>query len=230
MNKYQTHTGFLDVNSPARRGGKKILAWEFRARGCDESVPVDVYLIKWRSGLTFQATSKRLPSAILDTDIESLRKKVESTLLDQTSSIVGITWEDWLEIVVKGDNTEMSGDLRVEINRMKRGIHPKTGNAVTINHNGIVVNFPVATTIRAPKVRDRDSQIQLHDNPCERAYIPETPENLRALKDILGRMEQLRSRLAQMLSLDSIVESLSDLNACLPLMLTDESQNHKPRE
>lgn len=232
-NGFKNEVGRLDTDPPRRSKGKKVFEWQFKAAGAPKPIPVDVYLTECAEGMQFKATSERLPYPVTDTDINRLRQQVESALLEQASALSGITWEDWFEVVVEGDNSDFTDSyysawgsrLHIQVNRMKRGSHPGTGKPMTINHNGIVVEFPQATSIREkPKTEDFAGDVWLSEIPKERAYIPATAENKDALDEILKRMAMLRANLSSLLAHDTISESLLDLNKHLPPLLTDQSK------
>lgn len=215
-NHYQNDEAVLRVDGPQRAGGKKVFEWKFFVRGSDKKMQVDVYLDSDKDGLKFRAECDRLPSPVHHTDINTLRTQVERELTEQASSISGIVWEDWFEVVVSGSNSDfedsrhsaLGADLKIQVNRLKRGIHPLSGFPLTINCNGVVVDFPTATSISETE----QGGIRFYPHPVERSYIPATPENRQAIDDILSRMDLLRANLASMLSQDVIQTKLAGMD------------------
>lgn len=224
MSDYSLEAGRLDVDMPSRRDGRKVMDWTFHPAG-GQAVPVTVSLMRGDGGgVYFHAASKALPEPLEHTDIEQLRARVEATLVEQASMLSGIQWEDWLEVKVTGSDDKFTltrfergfaGDLSIEVNRLKRGISPKSGEPVTI-HRGHVIPFPEASALSAGG-REIDG-IRL-SSPEERSYIPATPENVAALKAILERLSLLRSNLASLLSQEQVASKLADIGAELPLLL-----------
>lgn len=230
--------------APARTAdGRKIDTWNFLVPGKNGPKIVETITIHImdRDGLAFEARSPRLPDKVVrDTDIERLRTTVETALNKVMPDLMPIKWENWLEVRVTGANTKSSardekeglvdfgGVLKIEVIRLQRGIDPETGEAVTISRNQCIMPFSkareygkpdsdleaiktIADYVRTPWAhRDSDSHVS-------RAYIPETPENVAKLEELLERMATLRSRVADMLSQEQIVRALDPVKA-LPIL------------
>ncbi len=213
---------------PALRDGKKIATWEFSPSGArgGKNVAVEIYLVG-QEALRFVARCKALPSVIEDSDIESLRKKVQAALLEQSSALTGIAWEDWLEVIVAGQDGQLlkhaglGASLKLQINPLKRGVDPATGRVLTIDAHGRAMDFPKPSKLGGREAAegawgaqasrlagDGIPQVWLTDPTPERAYVPDTPEVRAALQDILQRMSALRERLATVLSHESIHAAL----------------------
>ena len=226
-NGFRNEIGILSANIPSRAGGKKLLEWTFRAKGYDEDIPVTVHLEQGPKGMLFSAHCNRLAQQVTDTDINRLYAVVESQLIDQSSSMSNIEWEDWFEVVVKGENSDftdsdhsaLGANLHIQVNRLKRGIHPVSGDAVTINVNGVVVRFPEATKLSDGPINSGTFRIQ---SATGRSYIPDTSENENALRNILVRMEMLRGSLAEVLNQGNVSKVLDSLELSIPLL----SANH----
>lgn len=225
-NDYRNEVGSLGVDAPRLSKGKKVFEWQFNATGAQCQIPVEVYLVKSDGQMQFKAICKRLEHPIVDTDINRLHTQVESALLEQASALSGIAWEDWFEVVVKGNNSDftdsvhsaLGANLHIQVNRLKRGIHPVTGRPVTINCNGIVVDFPQATSLQD---KDTEPDAWLRQHAKEQSYIPATAENRKALDDILSRMAMLRTSLAGVLSQEVVQARLASVEILL-LQLTDK--------
>ena len=228
-NGFRNEVGSLSVDGPCRKDGKLVFTWKFHAVGGAEPIEVRVMAVQDDAGLAFKAVCPRLSSAHKDADINRLHSAVEADLMDQVFALSGIAWEDWYEVVVNGGNSAfddrvhsaMGASLHVQVNRLKRGIHPKTGLPVTINRNNLVVPFPKPTAI-AVEPEDGEEieglgKIRLREPDAERSYIPATSENHRALQAVLDRMALLRNSLADVLSQDKVVAQLGAID---PLKLS----------
>lgn len=234
-NGYGWDIGELDIDVSSRSGGKKILDWKFKAAGSNKVTPVTVSIVRDSDfesgdvGLKFEASCGMFASPMIDTDIDNLRKRVESYLIEQASLISRIHWEDWFEVVAKGANSDfddskfsaLGANLHIQVNRLKRGIHPDDGRPVTIYRNGAVVDMPKSASISSehnpPGIGDF-----LAGRPEERSYIPATPENRKALDDLLARMSELRRNLSEFLSQENVISRLSTVASCLPAPPTDK--------
>lgn len=235
--------GILDIEAPQTSGGKKVFDWTFKARvhrGPENNFrdmsneKVTVHMFVTDGEIRFQARSKLFLEKMEDSDINALKRRVNDFFISQITTLNGgIVWEDWLEVVVTGHNSEfgdsrfsaLGGNLHIQVNRLKRGVDPATGEALTINCNGIVTKFPKSETIKNDEQCFADpndpalsglsgdglSGWRVKENPEERSYIPATPENLEALRTIIGKLSELRHNLADLLSQDSITERLTDI-------------------
>lgn len=222
-NGYKGVIGHLDVDPPQRKHGKKIFDWKFEIKAFDKPLPVEVFLVMEDGVLQFRADCQQLTQPVQDSNIEILRQRVQEILMAQAALLSGVTWEDWFEVVVTGSDSQFSdsphsawgANLKIQVNQLKRGIHPETGKALTINTNGIVMAFPEVASML-----DGDDRMHgiLFDHAKERSYIPATPENRRALNEILERMAALKNRLASLLSQDSIQQVLAAPDTHLPLL------------
>lgn len=229
MDNFKNHSSTynLSIDRPARSGGKKVFDWTFSIREYkgDLKIPVEVHLFMDKEDRAFfRATSPKLATAIEDSDIQQLRQHVNTALAQQVDLLTGIQWEDWLCVSVGGHSRareankfhtqHWGSDLSIKVTCLKRGIDPKTGRAVTINNNGLVVDFP-----QPSKLLDRLDQDVYLGNISETAYIQDTEKNRRALDDIQERMGLLRQRLADLLSQGSITQSLDNFKL-LPAALS----------
>lgn len=222
---YRTKLGAVDIGKPQRADGKKLFDWTFNMKGSDEVIPITVHLIPVDAGVAFRASSPKLKAPIEHTDVNVLHAQVEEALLDQINVLSGIEWEDWFEVVVKGANigfgddsySGMGANLHVQVNSLKRAVHPVSGKDVTINRNGIVTAFPKATSIQEAD-KNEGMNIRIYDSPEERSYIRDTPENRAALGMITDRMAMLRANLAKLLSQEEVQARLAALETHLPLL------------
>lgn len=223
-NGYRVETGVLHIEAPHRRDGKKAFTWSFKAAGSDVEVPVEVFLVREpQQPLQFKAVCGTLPSALVDSDINRLHEAVEQALQDQAGKLTGIEWQDWFEVIVDGANSDftdsrysaLGANLHIQVNRLKRGLDPRSGRVLTINSNGVVVPFPKASSLAKEDAR-AGSGLRLDDGSKERSYIPATAENRRALDELLERMSSLREGLARLLSQESVQDRLAGLAERLP--------------
>lgn len=229
-NGFRNEVGELDPNIPSRAGGKKLLEWTFRVKGTDEVVPVTVHFERGVDGMQFVAHCSKLTQAIKDADINRLHLLVEAQLIDQCYSISHIAWEDWFEVIVKGENSDfadskysaLGANLHIQVNRLKRGVHPTSGEVVTINSNGLVVPFPKSTELSDGPTEMHSIRIQ---DASGRSYIPATSANEYALRNVLLRMDMLRVILANVLSQEKVSESLVNLDRTIPLLGNGPNKN-----
>lgn len=240
QNGYTVHVGQLSWDSPHRSAGKKVLEWQFRARGRTDPIGVTVTVESAEAGLRFKASSTQLATPVVDSDINRLHQEVERLLLEQVSALSGIDWSDWLEVIVEGHQSSLNedrcsglgGEVRVAVRRLKRGVIKDTGRVVTINSNGVVVDFPKARSL-ADGVIQLDTGLKISgqayyetDGEKERSYIPATDADLKALEEVIGMMGTLRQRLGELMSQAAVQERLSAVNAGRVLLLAQEAVEH----
>lgn len=231
-NQYTMDTGFLDASVPQKSAGKKVFDWKYYAKRDGKSVVVDipVYLRTQDDKLIFVAISRLFEEgAVKDTDIDRLRQKVAEVMRLNNVSITGIEWEDWFQVTVERERSgftdsgysSMGALLKIDIAQLKRGTDPVTGRDVTINVNRAVTDFPKPRRIDEDDERG-DGGLIFRDRPKEVSYIPATPENRRALEDIMNRMHELGDNLAEFLRQDKIMNTLERIK--FGPLLTDESE------
>lgn len=224
--------GTLDAGHQVRAGGKVVDEWKFRSPFRDKGAPQMTATVSIDKSnpkeFTFVARSESLPAAIVDTDINRLREKVDAAMRQQHEILTGVVWENWLEVEVRGrrrsddraDTSMTEADLRITYRRLKRGVLP-SGQAYVVNTNGVAIQFPSAK--RAGE-EDPDGGPDFgealqgirgggrgRDLEAEYSYLPETPDNVRALDDLLERMQVLRDNLSTFLRQDTVQQSLTGL-------------------
>lgn len=217
--EFGSEVGRLDVHNPRTSGGKKVMTWDFRPLGSKKEYPVEVsYHLDDEGQMYFKAVSTDLKLALTNSDIEALRRAVETELMLVSADIQAMEWEDWLQVSVTGSGssfnanryTGMGAELKIHVQRLKRGWHEATKRHVTIGQNGFLIAFPEPTefkTREAPRAEDLD-WLTGGTKP-QTAYIPDTPENMAALTDIQNRLGALQDRLMALLHQDAIHGSLS---------------------
>ncbi len=210
---YGRRVGAMHDVFPTRREGRKIATWRYvPAQRQAQVIEVDVSLVA-ADGLSFIAQCKQLPQPIQDSDIERLRAAVEQALDRQSSLLSGIVWEDWLEIITDGHAQDrpdhhqgIGANLHIQVNPIKRGVDPRTGEILTVSEQGYVMAFPQATRLNRTTVHDGEWKIS--DSTPERSYVPDTPQVRAAIEDIFTRMRDLRDALANALSSENVLHTI----------------------
>ncbi|MCS4088966.1 hypothetical protein [Rhizobium sp. BK176] len=210
-----------ELNFTNGSSGKKVFEWTFRVPGNRDRIPVEVKAYNDGTDVWFQAFGPHLEGQIKSTDINELKRMVQQRLNEQIDLLTNVEWEDWFEVVVTGGNSDfgdsrfsaLGADLKIQVNRLKRGVDPSTGRVLTVINN-TVTDFPVATRLSdGPEV---NSGVRI-GSVAEKSYIPATEENRRAIDNILSRMQELRESVADFLSQENITESLEkDVLKALP--------------
>lgn len=205
---------------------KKVDVWTFHSPFADEAARVDGYqaVIEMRNGykegLYFVALSKHFGEPIKDSDIAKLRKRVEQAFQIADMAARKIKWEDWLEVELDCESPAFKNEVTIGLNvkwtRMKRGVHPETGEAFTFAHwNNVVVPFPNPKRAGEKDKPALDDKYHTRERDAEKqfSYIPETPANLKALKELGARIDEARVRLAALLAQDAIQATLANAGA-----------------
>lgn len=225
---YTQKTGKLEVGR-TRSGGKIVDEWTFKSpfremKGKDPRLSVEVSICKSAGdAITFRAQGECLGRNFLeDTDIEKLRQKVEERLQAQHDVLTSAVWEDWLEVEVRGKvhvsdhwNTEQA-ELVVKVSLMKRWVDPVSGQAYYLNNNGLASLFPKPKASGEEDVGEKwgiFEGMNKRDVQAEYSYIPATPENLAALRELMARIDELRGRLSTLLRQDTVQSSLNNVAA-----------------
>lgn len=231
MTMYEQKPGKLNVGSTRTSAGKLVDEWTFISPFKDKTAPkltVQIHVHKTsHGGITFVASGTCMPVKFEETDIEQLRVKVEASLQFQHDMLTGVQWERWMEIEVVGraeekayDNSSVSA-LTIHCRPLKRGVHPLTGEAYVINTNGIAVPFPKPK--KSGELDEGDTVgswtgMNRREQDAEYSYLPETPENVAALQDLMNRMQVLRAKLSEFLSQDIVQASLTNLASNAPAL------------
>lgn len=238
---YSKDAGALHADPTRTSAGKLIDEWRFVSPLKRKDAPklsAKIYIHKSdRSCFSFKAQSDSLPCAIVDTDINSLRQKVDAALRHQHDMLTGVAWDDWLEVEVRGKRSARTGtqtvesDLRITYRMLKRGVDPATGDAYTVNTNGIAVSFPSpkqAGELDPDAGRDDsdavkrlsgyDRRLGGRDVEAEYSYLAATPENIAALEDLIGRLQVLRDSLSTFLRQGTVQQSLTGLVSQTPAL------------
>ncbi len=213
----------VNLNFSSSSTGKKVFDWQFAVAGKRDRVPVEVKAFNNGNDVWFEASCGLLIEKVRHTDINELKRQVHTILTSQITLLTNVEWEDWFEVVVKGDNSDftdskysaLGADLKIQVNRLKRGVDPATGRVLTVV-NGAVTDFPNPARLTEDDGSTSMGGFRWRD-VAERSYIPATEENRQAIDHILSRMQELRHSIADLLSQENIEESLvRDVLQALP--------------
>lgn len=222
MRPEEKHTGYL--SKPSRVRDKRIDEWTFispfnECKTVSPKVPhmeVEVYLTSTQAGARLSARSIYLRAPVEDTDIGRLHERVEEELIAVAQRLVGVAWEDWIEVRVdkrRASSDRHTGGPEISYRFLKRGTVAGSDLAYTLNRNGIAVPFPQPKKMGEGDFSEEEAlgfKISDDDYDTEVSYIPATPSNIAALDEVLANMERLRVYLSRALSHDVIAESLAN--------------------
>lgn len=206
--------GSLSIGA-SNRGGKKFAKWTFKPVNADRfDIEVNILYPSKDKPLRFSAHSQYLSQSFEDTDIERLRQAVDNDLQRSAHLLNNIEWEEWLEVVVSKaytrDNEQKAG-FDIEYGKLKRGINPENGEAVTIHNNMVILPFPEPK--RAGEGDDESGwKVSRRSVSDEYSYIPATSENILALEKLIVKMEMLREELSKFLSQDNIHAAICNMS------------------
>lgn len=201
-------TGATSSKSPR----KKAFEWKFEIPGQDP-IPVNVFLESSKDALFFRAQSAGLPDDILSKDINALHEQVEAVLRLRIEALKETKWEDWLQIKISGQDhdpgdhdfyDDFRSEVALQVTPLKKGVSAKTGEILRLveHSNGAVSVQPFPKT---SKIEEKTCIMgQARFNGTETSFVPDTPENRAVLFDVLTRMRDLRGRLAELMSQESI--------------------------
>lgn len=201
-------TGATSSKSPR----KKAFEWKFEIPGQDP-IPVNVFLESSKDTLFFRAQSEGLSEDILSKDVNALHEQVETALRLQIESLKEITWENWLQIKISGQDhdpghqdfyDDFKSEVALQVTPLKRGVSAKTGEILRLveHSNGTASVQPFPKTSRIEEKTCIMGKAWF--NGTETSFVPDTPENRVVLIDVLTRMRDLKERLAKLMSQESI--------------------------
>lgn len=197
--------------------GVKIDVWTYESPHADrayaDKMTAEVRLEPLRrasrageDGMIFSATSECWTEEITSPNIDSLFAKVQEAFRTYDLAQRGIVWEDWLEIIIQPEtafhrNEEgTSAGFILSYRIIKRGLDPRSGRPYTIHDHGHVSPFPKPKAAGEKEKGDKgDGFFHGRDEEHQYAYLPATPENRAALDTIIGKVGELRTRLAALL-------------------------------
>lgn len=197
---------------------KKVDAWTFYSPFADKEARDAGYVATvemrndHREGLHFVALSKHF-SPLKDESIKKLRAKVERAFQMCDMAARRIKWEKWIEVKIDQETFwkgQEGAGLTVQWSIIKRGVHPDSGAAFTINNNNVVTDFPKPKLAGQEDAPDRDGWHHSRNVDEQYSYIPATPENIAALKLLTVRITDARARLQALLKQDTVQQALAD--------------------
>lgn len=206
---------------------RKIDTWVHSVRNIgnqEKTFKVDVAIIDGADGIEFNAFSQDWghPKEIQHRDLNELKRLAEERL---ASMDIGddVEWSDYLEISSSGDSRSWSIDgddsvqsLQIKVRRTRCAIL-SDGRMFHLSSSG----NPVEATPKSGQSKG------LFEDLCDEhksiSWIPATQENIAAMKDVMGRLRELRIRLVDVLSQDRISQSLLGLDVG-PLLLGDKER------
>lgn len=198
---------------------KKVDVWTFYSpfadkESCEAGYEASIEMRNdHRDGLHFVAISKHF-NPLKDESIKKLRAKVERAFQLCDMAARRIKWEKWIEIKLDQEafwQGQEGAGLTVQWSIIKRGAHPDSGAAFTINNNNVVTDFPEPKLAGERDKPDRDGWHSSNRNKDEQySYIPATPENIAALKLLTVRIIDARARLQALLKQDTVQKALAD--------------------
>lgn len=227
------------------RAGKlsKIAEWTYVSPfKHEEPIKIEVkYGHNAEMGAYFSATVWGLAATSLEwysTNIESLRKTVETELAVIVGASNGAIWEDYLEVVVSGHaghfKESNSRTMEVSYRPIKRGINPLLpGQVFQLSNTGHAYKFPSPKNANEvdPDV-SKDPNAPLHERINERqldssySYIPDTPENRAGLARITDGMLTLQGRLSYFLEQGQAAAFISSVNNGANALALKEERTH----
>jgi hypothetical protein len=204
----------VNLNFTSTSSGRKVFDWQFSVAGLRDRIPVEVKAVQREKDIWFEATGPHLLGGARNTDINELKREITERLAEQVNLLTNVEWEEWFEVIVTGDNSDfgdsrfsaLGADLKIQINRLKRGVDPESGRTLTVI-NGAVTDFPSPRRLSDEEGQLSSSGFRI-GSMAEKSYIPATEENRRAIDHILARMAELRHSIADLLSQDNIEDSL----------------------
>ena len=153
----------------------------------------------------FVAQAPEFPESFVDTDLSRLFATVESWFTQFFIQTANLQWEDWLEVVIKGNEdsgqvmgyTQVRRDMSIAYRIVKRAITPE-GAPVMWAHNTVDLILPFPAPKRMGVPADRVHGFKLQEDYAEYAYMPATPENVRAVQDLQAGLSAVRQKIADM--------------------------------
>lgn len=157
----------------------------------------------------FVATAKDFAEAMVDSDLSRLFSRVESAYSAYFRNLVGLQWEAWLEVTVKGsDDDQMahrlrecqrkSADITICYRILNRAIGLDGKPVLLMSNNGYEMIVPFPQPKRMGVVSERPMGIRMQDDHQEYAYMPATPENILALDNLISGLAAARQKIADL--------------------------------
>jgi hypothetical protein len=216
--------------------GVKVDVWTYSSphadRALGDQMTATVHLLPaarrargGADGMMFVAESECFEK-ITSPNIETLFERVQAAFQTYELAQRGIVWADWMEISITPEhygfrNEATSNGLAVGYSIIKRGVDPRNGNVYTINNNHVVTDFP-----KPKDAGEEDGGAKFHSRRSadnQYAYLPATVENVAAMNALLGKISELRERLAALLQQDAVGNELADISTGLLSFKGDQS-------
>lgn len=155
--------------------------------------------------------------------------KQQALLQQQHDVLLGCEWAPWLEVRVSKSKPLHSEKpnanavtLTLSYCKLKKGID-KDGREWTVNFNHVAVPFPLPKKAGESDSPAGDQSLNKllasgRSIDTEYSYIPATPENIKALDNLIARFDVLHQSLAGFLGQAAIQESLRKDLALAPLI------------
>lgn len=175
------------------------------------------------SVLMFTATSARFREPLKDTDLQSLRKKVQREVNAQFRLESQLVWEDYLQVEFNTDDahlrpagvkSQVPASLSLIYTRVKRGVAPD-GKAYCIVQRATGVSlapFPDSIVPAPQSPEEGNSDFLFKELGKTVSYLPATPENIAALDSVQAQLRLLARRLEGLLHQDMVQKSLSEVS------------------
>lgn len=212
-----------------RSGGRKIAKWSVTVPGpdgniqfyCDVNIlPATMKNRKDEAKPLRFTVDNPYGGRLEHSDIQQLKEMLVKDVSEKVHLITNVTWEDWLCVRVEGSDSTlidssmagMGAELKIKVTPLKRGLHPETGQALTIHRNNVVVPFP-----RPQKISNTGTDKDWRYEAGEVSYIPATDANIKAIDAIRMKLIQLKLNLAEFLSEEKVEHTLENINK-IPLI------------
>jgi hypothetical protein len=149
--------------------------------------------------------------------LEELKVSVAKAFTDMILAHTKVEWEDWIEVEIdrnererdafgddKPTTREDSAHIGVKWEILKRARFPDGRDMVL--HGGSLMKFPSpkAAGVECDRVAVRRYSEYWQDTDHQYAYIPATPENLAAMRELVKKIGEVNTRLMGVLAQSSI--------------------------
>lgn len=227
---------------------KKILDWTF-----DTSVPVASPLFeklgpmvaavsieqRGRStedeSIRFVARSSwfggKRSDGISASTLEALKVAVAKAFTDMVLAHTKVEWEDWIEVEIDSQESddqptnEASARIGVKWEILKRARFPDGRDMVLDRGSLMKFPSPKAAGVECDRVAGRRYSEYWQDTDRQYAYIPATPENLAAMRELVKKIGEVNTRLMGVLAQSSIKSTVKLLTGGRLALEHNDSMN-----
>ena len=233
MSEHSLRVGEGQIRHGFNRG-KKIDTWSFQAPFSDEKIEIEILAGTHEKRLIFTARSQEHEINLASENLNDLHSQLLDLLDARDNLRSDAVWENWLEVIVTGGNDHHSGGrhsgpfrgydtpdqkqekIILSYAMVRKAIYQGDEYIMNINNN--------PTPFPKPKeagVKDEEDKVmfqgklvsmgspRLQDSSY--SYIPDTPENRKALNEVIMGMNELRNNLSRLLNQDGAQRFLSDV-------------------